>query len=291
MTTTPSVILATRIHLGKQSSPPDQLKLINTLTTFLKTASTINASQALIAVDPEEKIEGYDLVTSITQALDEAQQATRQVMEETGISQLPPCTIIKVSPWGSFVPALNALTSWACQHQNESYGNTVIMFLSAETSVKKETVLEMSYHMADDTLVVGAALPGHDYRGSGSAEGIEVDLNGRTCPWNTSAMWNLNKLAMVGFPLVGDGLHQQEDGSPVAPGIEEFATVLLHQKMMGGSSTLKAKLVKVSGVEWEQNFEDEERRKWHETKMKSKFTRAEVHRSILGGGTGKVIHY
>jgi hypothetical protein len=278
MTSEPSIILATRIHLGKQSSPPDQSKLVKTLSTFLQTATSINASQALIAVDPQEKIKGYDLVSSIEQALEEA----------TKSSQDQHCAIIKVSPWGSFVPALNALTSWACKNQKE-YGNTVIMFISAETSVTRETITDMSQHMADDTLVIGAALPGHEYKGDGSKDGTEVDLNGRTCPWNTSAMWNLNKLALLGFPLVADGLHQQEDGTPVAAGIEEFATVLLHQRMDPGGS--KAKLVKVVGVEWEQDFEDEERRKWHEAKMKSKVTRAEVHRSLLGGGKGKVIHF
>lgn len=283
MSTSPSITLATRIHLGKQSSPPDQSKLVQTLSTFLQTASTIEASRALIAVDPEEKIKGYDLVSSIKEALQEARKINQQQKQERH------CEIVPVSIWGSFVPALNALTIWACKHQID-YGNTVIMFLSAETTVTKETIQEMSQHMDDDTLVVGAALPGHDYQGTrNNVDGIEVDLNGRTCPWNTTAMWNLNKLALIGFPLVGDGLHQQKDGTPVAGGIEEFATVLLHQKMNPNGS--KAKLVKVSGVEWEQTFEDDDRQKWHESKMKSKFTRAEVHRSLLGGEQGKAIHF
>ena len=283
------VILATRLHLGKQSTPPDQSKLIKTLSTFLNTAVSISASRSIIAVDPEENIEGYDLISSVRQAMDDAKEAEPSCQRQH-------CEIIKVSPWGSFVPALNALTSWACSIQIQSNigngnrnGNTVIMFISAETSVTEETVKVMSRHMLDDTLVVGAALPGHDYKGDGSNEGIEIELNGRTCPWNTIAMWNLNKLALLGFPLVADGLHRLEDGSPVAAGIEEVATVLVHQKINPAGS--KAKLVKVDGVEWRQDFEDKERRKWHDDKMKSKYTRAEVHRSLLGGLKGKVIHY
>lgn len=279
--TTPNIILATRIHLGKQSSPPDQSKLVRTLSSFLLTASSINASKALIAIDPEEKIAGYDLVSAIQKALEEARKAS--VRHES-----QHCAIIKVSPWGNFVPALNALTSWACKNQ-ENYGKSVIMFVSAETSVNKDTITDLSHHMSENTLVVGAALPGHDYKGNGGDNGIEIDLTGRTCPWNTSAMWNLNKLALFGFPLVADGLHQLEDGKHVAAGIEEFATILTYQSNSADNN--KAKLVKVRGVEWEQNFEDEERRKWHEAKMKSKFTRAEVHRNLLGGKKGKVIHY
>lgn len=279
MTTSPDIILATRIHLGKQSSPPDQSRLRNTLSKFLETASSINASKSLIAIDTQEKISGYDLVSSIEQALEEAKKLCTQKQH---------CEIIKVSPWGNFIPALNSLTAWSCKNQ-EYYGNSVIMFISAETSVTKETITDMSCHMADDTLVVGAALPGHDYKGDGSNDGVEVDLNGRTCPWNTSAMWNLNKLALLGFPLVGDGLHQLEDGSNVEGGIEEFATILLYQSVNPHEN--KAKLVKVTGVEWKQDFLDEERKRWHETKMKSKLTRAEIHRSLLGGQLGKAIHY
>ena len=88
-----------------------------------------------------------------------------------------------------------------------------------------------------------------------------------------------------------------------ASGIEEFSTVLLHQNTISqqaGSidntdaivnNETKAKLVKISGVKWEQDFDgDEERKKWHESKMKSKFTRAERHRELLNGMKGWVTH-
>ncbi len=77
--------------------------------------------------------------------------------------------------------------------------------------------------------------------------------------------------------------------SPVPAGIEEFSTVLLHQKILKEGES-KAKLIKVPGVEWEQTFDDEERKKWHETKMKSKLSRAEMHRNFLGGGEGYAFH-
>jgi len=30
-------------------------------------------------------------------------------------------------------------------------------------------------------------------------------LRGRTCPWNTFAIWNVDILALIGFPTIADG--------------------------------------------------------------------------------------
>ncbi len=57
-----------------------------------------------------------------------------------------------------------------------------------------------------------------------------------------------------------------------------------------GAEISKAKLVKVPGIEWEQSFEDDERKKWHQAKMESKLSRAETHREALGGEKGVVVH-
>mmetsp|Transcript_1637 Transcript_1637/g.2983 ORF Transcript_1637/g.2983 Transcript_1637/m.2983 type:complete len:381 (+) Transcript_1637:74-1216(+) len=310
---TPSIILATRIHLGKQSKPPEQSHLTNVLKSFLQTSRCIQAAKSVIAVDPEERIEGYNLVHAIQKALEDARAFLEMETRDDGNGDhiendaasnrrsCPTCDIIQVTPWGNFIPALNALTMWACKNQID-HGNTVIMFISAETCItKKETVDALTCHMDEDTLVVGAALPGHEYKGptteieeeSTNVNNIDthlsVELNGRTCPWNTLAIWNLNKLALVGFPLVSEGIHQI-NGKPVAGGIEEVATVLLHQKIHGAIHN-RAKLVKVNGVEWEEDFEEDEKRKqWHEEKMKSKYERAEAQRSLLGGLDGIVFH-
>jgi len=275
----PDIFLATRIHLGKQSTPPTHQKLVSIFSTFLQTSQNIGAYKTVVAVDPQEKIKGYDLVSSVQKAISDIGGG---------------CEIISVTPWGNFIPALNALTSWAMmQNQKDNVNSSVILFISAETSITNESIHDMIQHYDyKDTLVVGAALPGHDYKGEGGNNGVNTDLNGRTCPWNTCAIWNLNKLALYGFPLVADGLHIRS-GTRVAAGIEEFSTILMHQNISSQSDN-KAKLVRVSGVEWEQNFDgDENRKRWHEEKMKSKFTRAEVHRLCLGGNDkkGVVIHY
>lgn len=64
-------------------------------------------------------------------------------------------------------------------------------------------------HMQPDTLVAGGAFPGHEF-----CVGEHV-ITGRKCPWNTFAMWDVRKLAITGFPLIGDGL-----GEDVPSGVE-----------------------------------------------------------------------
>ena len=88
------------------------------------------------------------------------------------------------------------------------------------------------------TLVVGPSLPGHDFyfkdhdfslsredkvnhncvahelsssidasssEVSSDSSSVSLPLRGRTCPWNTMAMWDVQKLSLTGFPLIGDG--------------------------------------------------------------------------------------
>jgi hypothetical protein len=39
-----------------------------------------------------------------------------------------------------------------------------------------------------------------------ASEGRAVQLTGTTCPWNTFAVWKVQQLGLIGFPLIGDGL-------------------------------------------------------------------------------------
>lgn len=50
-----------------------------------------------------------------------------------------------------------------------------------------------------NALVVGPVLEGHDFHPGWN------DIRGRTTPWNTFAIWQTKKLAVIGFPLIGDG--------------------------------------------------------------------------------------
>lgn len=61
----------------------------------------------------------------------------------------------------------------------------------------------------ENTLVIGPVLEGHEFNLGSNA------LRGRSCPWNTCALWSLRKLGLIGFPMIGDGLGQVEGGVEV----------------------------------------------------------------------------
>ncbi len=72
---------------------------------------------------------------------------------------------------------------------------------SLEIKTTTAVVQNLKGYLDCNTLVVGPALEGHMFE-----SGNETELKGRTCPWNTCAIWALNKLGQVGFPAIGDGL-------------------------------------------------------------------------------------
>ncbi|CAJ1946266.1 unnamed protein product [Cylindrotheca closterium] len=257
----PKVMIATRLHLGKATSPPTAEKLASLVTSFGQMAEAVENSIPVIAVDSTSKIEGYDYPTAIRQAL-----ATT-----AGTSKIQ---ILPVTPWGKFTPALNALVTYAVE-----VDCGLIMFCSAEIKAPKEAIEKLCRHVDIDTLVAGAALPGHLY-----SPGTQ-DLSGRTCPWNTLAVWDVKKLSLTGFQLCSD--------LGATAGVEECAVVGLLQKLfVVPATTMMAKLVKLDEIQWEQEFEDEERRKWHEYKMKSKLDRAQaqMEQLNLASSGGKVLH-
>jgi len=296
------VVFATRIHLGHATTPPAPDDLRRTVASFLAWAARCGARGAAIAVDPAPKIAGYDLVEAVGAARDAyyAEEGAADAPDDdddddgsgtsTGTRTLV-CDIVPVTPWGRFVPALNALVGWAAT----TCGASRILFASAETTVEPESVQILLSHVDDDTLVAGCALPGHDYHEEQPVEEagvpgvpVPVPLTGRTTPWNTCAVWNVPKLALVGFPLVAEGLHVQADGTPGPGGVEEASAIALLQRILPRGAAV-AKLVRVPGVKWEVDWEDDKRREWHANKMKSKTERAARHLQTLGL-EGTVLH-
>jgi hypothetical protein len=219
--------------------------------------------------------------------------------------------VLPVTPWGQFVPALNALLSFAaiatCHNNNNNNNNNngeaaaaaanSILFVSAETTLASTpAILSLLQHLdLETTLVVGARLPGHDYqhnvarRSSSSNSNSTADedtntttttdsftavaLNGRTTPWNTLAVWNLRQLARTGFVQVSEGLLTDSKTEP-SQGVEEVMAIALQQHIFGREKCL-AKLVQLdNNVLWEESFPDPQRQTWHDAKMKSKLERA-----------------
>ena len=183
------------------------------------------------------------------------------------------------------MPALNAIVAWAAGEKCDR-----LLLASAEVTLTSEVMGEMTDRLdGETTLVVGTRLQGHDHRSGTGGECVEVELSGRTTPWNTCALWNLPKLALTGFQLVSEGLHTGPDGGSVEAGVEEAVTIACLQRILGPERAV-AKLVSIEGTSWEKDFGDDDgRREWHERKMRSKLQRAAAQLDLMGL-SGTVIH-
>lgn len=268
--------VGTRLHLGNSTvAPPDEIwkAKVNSFANFC-TESCGPGTVGIIAVDATPKIPNYCLVDTI-------RKLTADTTTSAGLLEVLP-----VTPWGKFVPALNALIGYAASQSCAV--DDRILFVSAETGAPTEAVQTLVSHMDHDTLVAGARLEGHDYRPrDGDDRAATVALTGRTSPWNTLAVWNLRKLALTGFQLVSDGLLTNDSTEP-SYGIEEVVATCLLQKLLGQDHA-KSKLVQLPGIHWDQEFETPERQKWHEFKMESKSIRAA--RQLELTGLSGVVHH
>jgi hypothetical protein len=272
---TSKLVVATRFHLGNAKEAPAQEETEAKIQGFADfcAQSCPPDSVGVIAVDATPKLHGFDYVNAIQQACQKVDAAMRPL-------------VLPVMPWGRFVPALNALIGYAATVCRADY----ILFISAETVASKEAVNTLLQHVVpSDTLVAGALMGGHTYHEGGTTGAQnEVELNGRTTPWNTLAIWKVSMLALTGFQLVSDGVLTDDATNP-SFGVEEVVAIALLQKILG-STKAKAKLVKVPSVEWDQVFHDQKRQKWHESKMNSKLERADRQLQLMGL-TGTVHHY
>jgi hypothetical protein len=225
-----------------------------------------------------------------------------------GTGVVVPIRVLPMTPWGRFVPALNAIAAHCADA-----GVRHLLVASAEVQLVRGAMDVLVSRLDDDdndvggeTLVVGAALRGHDYRGGGcgggaaAVVGAEVELTGCTAPWNTCALWVVPKLALMGFLLVSEGLHPEEsndDGGGgtgtlhSAAGVEEVLTIAVMQRILSPRRA-RAKLVALPRmVSWEEDFgNDAGRKEWHKRKMESKFARARRQLDLLGLNDGVVMH-
>jgi hypothetical protein len=289
-------VIATRLHLGNAAAPPDTAKLERTVAGFAEFCAASNGIP-VIAVDATPKMEHYDHVQAVQEAC-EKYYDNNLINNNSNNSTTKTITVLPVTPWGKFVPALNALIAHAITITATSPpGTAYILFVSAETRAPRTCIEHLCREAsADDTLVAGALLAGHDYHDHHdhvNDNDKKIPLTGRTTPWNTLAVWKLSKLALTGFPLVSDGLLTDSATEP-SYGVEEVAAIALLQKLLGADHA-RAKLVKcAASVEWDSAFDqDDERRQWHETKMKSKVERAERQLQLLGlhHASGSSVHH
>jgi len=225
--------------------------------------------------------------------------------------------VLHVPYWGAFVPALNALLSFA-QSSQKRY----ILYQSLEVICSPTVLHWLRDHHTPETLVSGPALPGHCFQPG------EQPLNGRSAPWNTLALWSVRKLALTGFLSIADGLQsdthhngeqaelspdsdgapmgssdwwsggdvstgkswiRQHSGGVVPAGVEEVTAIALLQDLLGKEQA-QAILIDVphelqKHISWETDWAGDERRKqWHEYKMSTKITRPDEQLQRLFAG-------
>lgn len=255
----PGLIVATRLHF-KEQAVQDLDK--ETIFKFVEVASKY-ASDIVIAVNGSPDI------------LAQLKICCNAIGTRFGcrIACLP------VTPWGQFVPALNAIVQHALRN-----GFPLVCIQSLEVFPDQRVVQGLVTHASkDDTLVVGAAFPGqHDF-----SPGHRV-LDGRTTPWNTLAVWNTQKIALTGFSLVAEGLPAQG----VAAGVEEVCTISILQKLQPRKCVAKLVMhpLMAQSSAWNVQFQDPKRRQWHAEKMASKVERSTAQLQAAGIDPGIVLH-
>ena len=167
--------------------------------------------------------------------------------------------LLQVSPWCGFAIPLNTIVAEATRLK----GHTLLM-QSFEVFVSLQSVEAMHNHLCNDTLVVGARLtPEH-----GGTPGVKP-IDGLTTPWNTLALWNLDKLSKTGFVEAPSGVQ-----GGILGGIEEVSTISLLQHPFPDHA--KAKVVTLPHVQWNVSWNDDQRSLYHRQKMITKRERAEL---------------
>lgn len=187
-------------------------------------------------------------------------------------SNYPGVVAIPVTPWGKFVLPLNAIIHYASGKWLDE-----LLMSSAEVVPSAVTLEALRTEMDDDTFVVGARLDGHDFLGNKKTKTKMVErANGRQVPWNTLALYNTERVARVGVPIIGD-----LPFDPANAGVEELMTLAVAQKIW---PKLTAKLVSLPAMSamWDQSGWDQDRIATHEKKMASKVSRPAVQRELFG---------
>lgn len=183
--------------------------------------------------------------------------------------------IVPVEPWG-FTSAMNALV-----YKSALNGSEFLLTQSVEVKLSNAGLNQMMSHMDDHTLCVGARMEGHEFH-----KGKTKPATGRTIPWNTCRILNLEYYQHFGFPLVGDAPFDQKYA-----GVEELsADSLIQLSFTQRDENLSIKLIEVLDIKWETTFEDPERAQKHAVKIKSKVERPAMQMQLMGIPYARVTH-
>mmetsp|Transcript_22387 Transcript_22387/g.37443 ORF Transcript_22387/g.37443 Transcript_22387/m.37443 type:complete len:362 (-) Transcript_22387:112-1197(-) len=305
------LLVVSRVHMKSASHMPDPAKVVQFVKNSLPYGQGI-----LICVGATE----YSLVDAYIESMND-------LLSKDGVP-MGNVTFLPVTPWGIYTTALNAAVLYA---QDHLYNR--IAFQSIEFYISSSDVYRMLKRLnRKNTIVVGPAMDGHDFQpninaagadrsGTGSADiplsslpvaqvppgtsSVEIQtLRGRTCPWNTFAIWRVKELGFTGFALIGDGLGSDR----TIAGVEELSTITLLQRINPKYQAVLVKLVtstaegkdssnrtgaerKEESISWDTKFSDDpERQEYHRKKMLSKDLRPLRQMEALGISPGLVRH-
>ena len=177
-----------------------------------------------------------------------------------------------IDPWISFTQPLNLLVEKAL-----SMNAKELLFQSIEVNISLKDMMILEQELKSDTLVIGAKLCERH-----GQQNETCTIDGWTSPWNTLAMWNLEKLALTGFLTISSG-----NLGDIKGGIEEVVSISLLQKLH--PNNMKAKIIKLSSVVWNTKWSSAERSAYHQKKMASKDERSQIQLKRLGVEAGTVI--
>ncbi|CAE6425473.1 unnamed protein product [Rhizoctonia solani] len=255
------VLTAIRVHKRQsdQSTPLDAAPILAAVNRALGYSTSVILAVSL----PTSDLEG--LLTILPQ---DTVLVDDEINNPAKVYVLP----FTRATYGRFIPALNAIVAFA--HDEGFEG---VLFQSVEANVEPEKVEKMVHLCTGDVLVVGKAFDAHTFQQTLSDNAVsQVYLTGRTCPWNTLAIWNVSKLARTGFLLTSE-----TNTPPNSSAIEEAPTIALHQKLFPGQS--RAILARFQAEDgWGTVWTDPARAEWHARKMASKVTSAAAHISNIG---------
>jgi hypothetical protein len=238
-------IVATRLHTNNEEN------LISSASLYKWCNHVLNYCDKLIVV-----------VDSIyLQSIQNAKEEFKEKIE-----------IFHISPWISFTQPLNLLVEKAL-----SIGAKELLFQSIEVTISLEDMEKLESYLTEDSLVVGARL--HETHGEENQ--LCTTLDGWHTPWNTLALWDIEKLGLTGFLSISSGNLEDIPG-----GIEEVVTISLLQKLK--PYQMKAKVIDLSSVHWNTKWSSSERKEYHEKKMRTKSERAQIQLEKLGIEAGVV---
>lgn len=180
--------------------------------------------------------------------------------------------IFHINPWISFTQPLNLLVEKAL-----SIGAKELLFQSIEVDISLVDMEKLEAHLSSDTLVVGARL----HETHGDEKQICTTLDGWHTPWNTLALWDIEKLGLTGFLSISSGNLEDIPG-----GIEEVVTISLLQQLK--PNEMKAKVIDLESVHWNTKWSSDERAAYHKQKMKTKNERSQIQLKKLGIKAGVV---